>query len=842
MKNRIVAFVLLVLILVSLLPEPIMAKGFVKEINVIFNGFKLQVEGKNVSSKESFIYDGELWLPLKDLGKALGMGVDFNLDKRTFKLNSNGKLKINDSSKANVAFQRGYEIQAKERIIGELDKEIREFEGKNFSEKSSSESLVRNISVGFSNINLFLDGKKINLDIDPLIYNDDLYVSLVALSPHLYITPSLKGNLVDIDSNAVLLKKDGYKSVDELAKFRDSLNNRLGIQLAEMEKRKQVLMDVKIPYEEIKSLSAMEKYLNKHLGEISDLPISISLRSGSDNWYSIDIDFPSRYNYRWRNLSRRDVEAHVWDIFVAITTLYNEDAKIQGSIRNPYYASNSTSKYKNYVSFDSKLKDISFNFVNSSLDMSQKIDPVFIQELLKEKLGRYYNEYFNYSAKLSGYDLDLLITPASNVYMKRWSPELQLRFLKEIDYEIKKYYPGLKVNGRIEYPGEDTINFLIDGGRLSSSYMVNEMVEYLNQRYGIFNVNGLRIPMTYGFHKVDKDNYTLIVDMDFHKNDPKWNAAGEEALGAFLQDVIKEIVSLWDVNIFAQVYDKDQSLVSEFVVSQDTVQAVSSNPLSGKIEEGKSISLYTNTPGAEIYYTIDGSNPSTNNRIKYTGPIVINKDTLIKAYAIKDGFKDSPIYEFKYTVVASGNIASGLDGIKISQGSLEPNFNKYEYDYKIDVDSSVSTIGLTPTASTGTISIDGVDILSGQRKDINLSLGETKVQIRHKEAGKLDRVYSLVIKRMEEASSDVRLRDNYVFKTSVVGIFNGQLAGSTNDFSQYKVKLIYSSKTDTISVDKDGYFQHSGFSIDFWDKYMGYKYEVLLDGLVIDSGSLENKN
>lgn len=827
MKKRFISFILVILILVPIIPNPVVAKGFVKVVDVIFNDIKLQVEGKNISSKEVFIYDGDLWVPLKDLGKALGMGVDFNFKKRNFKLNSNGKLNTIDNPKANIAFQRSYEIQAKERIIRELDKEIRKFEGRSISETSSKENIVKNIDVSFSNINIYLDGKKVSLDRDPLIYDDDLYVSLVALSPILYITPSLNGNLVNIDSNAVLVKKPGYSSMENLARFRDSLNNRLAIQLAEMEKRKEVLMDVKIPYEEIKTLSAMEKYLNRHLEKISDFPVDISLRSGTNSWYYIDIDFSNRYNYRWRDLSKREVEAYVWDIFVAITTLYDEDAKIQGNISNPY-----DYRHKNYVTFDTKMKDIVFSFINSNLDMREKVDPVFIEEVLLRRLGRYYNQYFDFSASISGYDLDLLISPHNNAYMKRWSPDSKLRFLREIDYEIKRHYPSLKVNGRIEYPGEDTVHFLIDNSKLTSSYIVNEMVEYLNSRYSIFNVNGLRIPIKYGFHQVDKDNYKLIVDMDFDRNNPNWNGVAEEALASFLQDVIKEVISLWDVNVFSQVYDKNQSLVTEFVVSQDTVQAVTARPLSGNIEKGKSVILSTNTNGAEIYYTIDGSNPSTNNRTLYRGPIIINKDTTIKAYAVKNTFKDSPVYEFKYTIVADSNITSGLEDLTVDFGKLKPSFNKYEYDYSLDIPYSLSSITLTPTATKGTIYIDGVNVPSGKPKSFDLNFDETKIQIKHKEEDKVDRIYNIVINRKEEGSSDVRLKDNYTFQTSVVGIFKGQLIGSTNGFKEYKIQLL-SSLTDLnnlykeVTVESDGSFQVSGFPIDFGDKHIGYRYRVL---------------
>lgn len=857
MKNRFIYIILALFIFTFMGPKPVEAKALVRNIDGVFDDFKLQVEGKNISSKEVFIYDGELWVPLKDLGKALGLEVSLDLEKRLLAFNSKGSLNIHDSSKAHIAYQRGYEILAKERIIGELEKEIQSFEGKKLSKEASSKSLSRNISVGFSNIQLYLDGKKLDLSREPFIYNNDIYASLVELSPILYITPSLKGSTINIDSNSVLVKKQGYDSVEALASFRDGLNNRLAIQLAEMEKRRSIIMDVKIPYEKIASLKAMENYLNKHLGKISDIPVSIGLRSGTDHWYSIDIGFSSSYNSKWKELSRRDVESYIWDIFVAISSLYDEDAKIQGTIKNP----NSASKDKNHVEFDTRIKDLIFNFSNSNLDMNGKVDPIFIEDILSKALGKYSGESFKYSARLSGYDLDLRVEPASSDYMKKWSLGSQLRFLRDIDYEIKRHYPGLKINGMLEYPGEETVDFQIDKGGLSSSYLMGQMEFYLNKNYGVFRSAGLRVDMAYDFNRSDRDNYKLIVNMDFNKDDPSYNSAAEEALGSFLQVIIKDIISLWDVNVFVQVYDKDQALVMESVIAQDMVQAVNASPPSGDIEEGRSVSLYSSTSGADIYYTINGINPSQNNRIKYTGPIRINKDTLIKAYAVKEGLKDSPVYEFKYNIIKIHNMAQGLDALSVDSGNLEPDFKKDQYDYVLNLESSVSSISIIPSASKGSISINGRDILSGKEEKIPLGFGETEIQIRHREDGKVNRVYTILVNREKEKEEDkdddddddeeiskVELNSDYTLRTSILGVFKGSLTGSSSSYDGYSIEL-RSGDSGQIklhkrtNVNRDGSFQISGFSIDFWDKYNGYSYRILdKHKEQVDSGNLRVQN
>lgn len=830
--KKFISFILVVVMIFPILPNITYCEGQVMEIDALFGNLKLKVEEKSFPHKETFIYDGELWVPIKDLAKALNMKCSFNSSKRVLKLNSNGKLNIKDNSKEPIAYQRGYEIQAKEKLIAELDREIREFEGKSTSIPSNTNGLVRNIKVGFSDIALFLDGKKINLDREPLLYNGDVYISLVSLSPVLYITPQLKGDTVDIDANAILVNKPGYSNVEKLVAFRESLNDRLSRELAELEKKKKLIMDVKIPYEEVDSLGDMEWYLNKHLSKINELPVDINLSSGTDSWYYVDISFPRRYDYRWRNLTRRDVEAYVWDIYVAITSLYDEGAKIQGNIRNPYYSYNSTSEYRNYVEFNTKIKDIVFSFVNSKLDMTEKVDPTFIEELLQKHLDRYYRNRFDFSARISGYDLELIVNPNDHDFIKKWSVNSKLRFLREINYEIKKYYPGLKVNGKIEYPGEETIEFLIDNGKIRSSNLEKEMVDYLNNRYGVFNVNGIRIPMKYGFHQVNLDDYKLMVDMDFDMNVSHWNQSSEEALGSFLQDVIGEIIALWDVNIFTQAYDKNQTLANEFIISQGTVNMVNADPISGQIVEGSTVRLYTNTAGADIYYTTDGTTPSANNRISYTEPIVINNDTVIKAYATKEGLNNSSISTFEYKVISSKDIAEGLDDLVVEGGKLEPGFEKHKYDYSISVPYSIDSIRFTATASKGSIIIDGAEVSSGNAKDIQLNVGQTKVTITHKEAEKADRLYTIVINRDEEGAPDVKLDSNYTFfVSSMANIFEGKLISSNiRNFSGYQIQILPKTNGEpytTIDVTSDGSFKCTELKIDQFDVIFGLKYKII---------------
>ena len=71
-------------------------------------------------------------------------------------------------------------------------------------------------------------------------------------------------------------------------------------------------------------------------------------------------------------------------------------------------------------------------------------------------------------------------------------------------------------------------------------------------------------------------------------------------------------------------------------------------PGSGEIFAGTSVSIVTTTPNASIYYTTDGSEPSTSSTL-YTTAIEINEDMTLKAIAVLDD-KVSPVSTAEYTV------------------------------------------------------------------------------------------------------------------------------------------------------------------------------------------------
>ena len=84
------------------------------------------------------------------------------------------------------------------------------------------------------------------------------------------------------------------------------------------------------------------------------------------------------------------------------------------------------------------------------------------------------------------------------------------------------------------------------------------------------------------------------------------------------------------------------------VLDKKTVKPVYVNKNFTFIKSGTEVTLNTATDNASIYYTLDGSNPNENSLV-YEKPIIINKDTTIKTYAVRKNMNDSEIntYDFK---------------------------------------------------------------------------------------------------------------------------------------------------------------------------------------------------
>ena len=120
---------------------------------------------------------------------------------------------------------------------------------------------------------------------------------------------------------------------------------------------------------------------------------------------------------------------------------------------------------------------------------------------------------------------------------------------------------------------------------------------------------------------------------------------GFRFIGWYLDD------NLYD---FTSEVTKDMTLKAHWE-EQAMLNAPTANIPSGKtVAKGTNIILTCTEPEAIIYYTIDESEPTKQSEI-YRKPITITNHTTIKAFAAKDGFRDSDIVVFSYNVSAAGS-------------------------------------------------------------------------------------------------------------------------------------------------------------------------------------------
>lgn len=91
------------------------------------------------------------------------------------------------------------------------------------------------------------------------------------------------------------------------------------------------------------------------------------------------------------------------------------------------------------------------------------------------------------------------------------------------------------------------------------------------------------------------------------------------------------------------------------VVTDDrtTCATPSFSPASGAVEAGTKVAISCGTPGASIYYTVDGSTPTTSSTL-YSSAITIDAAKTIKAIAVKENYLNSAVATSAYTISAGG--------------------------------------------------------------------------------------------------------------------------------------------------------------------------------------------
>ena len=261
----------------------------------------------------------------------------------------------------------------------------------------------------------------------------------------------------------------------------------------------------------------------------------------------------------------------------------------------------------------------------------------------------------------------------------------------------------------------------------------SEAVEIKNNSNHDINLSGYSISdksnKKYFFKDdiIKKNDYYVIdsklFNFKINSNDTIYLYQNNTIIDIFDTGKLRENISS-GINKGEKVYYKDITLGKNN--SNKTYLGFSEVPLfninGGYVNKGEKISLETKD-NSTIYYTIDGSFP-TKKSIKYKKPILINKDTVIKAISYKDGYLESDVISRTFIVsrkhtLAYFSISANNNDLFSSKGIFSNYLLEDEKKANIEFYESDGTIGLSFVAD---IKIAGSNSKLSPQKSISVTL------------------------------------------------------------------------------------------------------------------------
>jgi hypothetical protein len=131
------------------------------------------------------------------------------------------------------------------------------------------------------------------------------------------------------------------------------------------------------------------------------------------------------------------------------------------------------------------------------------------------------------------------------------------------------------------------------------------------------------------------------------------------------------------------------------------------SPAGGTFTGTQTVTITSSTPTAAIYYTTDGTPPTTSS-FKYSGPISVAANDTLRAFAVLAGMSNSAVSKAGYSITAVAptfSVAAGTYASTQSVALSTPTPGATIY---------YTTDGSAPTATTGTKYIGVITVSSGE--------------------------------------------------------------------------------------------------------------------------------
>ena len=163
-------------------------------------------------------------------------------------------------------------------------------------------------------------------------------------------------------------------------------------------------------------------------------------------------------------------------------------------------------------------------------------------------------------------------------------------------------------------------------------------------------------------------------------------------------------------------------------VQNPTCATPTFSPAAGTYTEAQTVSISCATGGATIYYTTNGSDPTTSSSV-YSSPLTVSSTQTIKAIAAASGYSNSAIGSATYTIRA-GTTFTLLTNASTLKAGDKLIILSTDGNYALAASDGSSTSNRGQTAKTYNYDIDGTNVYvyndDGDYKDVDiLTLGGT---------------------------------------------------------------------------------------------------------------------
>lgn len=292
--------------------------------------------------------------------------------------------------------------------------------------------------------------------------------------------------------------------------------------------------------------------------------------------------------------------------------------------------------------------------------------------VVEEEVPTYDDMYFAPAVTRQAQYVRLTVPQASN-----WAvvAELEVYTREELEDEIDlSQFPNLALGGKAsmdesEYGGHPA-SAAIDGNL--ESYAQANNGQYFNMTVKLKKQTTIDTAVLkwYGFGGLNQTQrikeFAILTSLDGES----WTEAGTHKIAS--SDSRKDAIVTFDpveaAYVKFEMLDSEEWMAVNELEFYDTTKlpAVGTNiPNGSTVRRGAQVKLST-AFDADIYYTVDGSDPSASDTaVRYESPITVLDDIVIKACAKKDGFRDSDVVTLEYRMQyieaepESGIVAAG---------------------------------------------------------------------------------------------------------------------------------------------------------------------------------------